>query len=69
MPIDKAFAFSRYNDDEYISKEQFMEAFSCCERIYQSAREKALFILKKEEPIKALKSAKILEIDFTKFRR
>lgn len=69
--IDKAFAFAKYFDDDSIGKKEFIKSFEYCDRIYDSASEWAISKLKNKpenDPSKE-KKAKILEVDFTKFRR
>ena len=67
--IDKAFAFAKVFDSDSINLENFIDSFSCCDRIYDSSKERAIRALSKKERASNLKQAKILDIDFNKFRR
>ena len=69
--IDKAFAFAKYDECEYIDKGAFVQAFDYSDRIYESIKNKAIMSLKKSNVSNSnvSKSAKILNIDFTKLRR
>ena len=68
--IDRAFAFAKYYDSENISKEHFMSSFEYCDRIYESTSESAIFRLKNDRKVdKEDRKARILEVDFTKFKR
>ena len=67
--IDKAFAFAKVFDFSNISAENFIDSFSCCDRIYDSSKERAIRELSKKEELKGKGQAKIINIDFNKFRR
>lgn len=71
--IDKAFAFAKYNDSEYIDEECFCEAFDYCDRIYETTRDVAKSMIKKVSKNSGNrsegKSARIIEVDFIKSRR
>ena len=66
--VDKAFAFAKYCDCKFIGKENFADSFDYCDRIYESARDRAIRELKNKKKI-VKSGAKILEVDFSKFRR
>ena len=40
--VDKAFAFAKVYDSEFITAEHFIEGFEYCDRIYESTREQAI---------------------------
>ena len=40
--IDKAFGIAKLDEKGIITIEHFVEAFECCDRIYDSAKEKAI---------------------------
>lgn len=67
--IDKAFAFAKYYDSDYIKSEHFVESFKYCDRIYDSARKEAISRLNKKIDVGEQRNAKILTVDFNKFRR
>ena len=64
--VDKAFAFAKVYDSEFITIEHFIESFEYCDRIYESTREQAIIRLRKLKTVKPLQ--KILKIDFDKFK-
>ncbi len=65
--IDKAFAFAKVYGDGNITKDHFVESFSSCDRIYETARERAINMLKQDD--RKEKKGKVLDVDFSKFRR
>ena len=42
----KAFAFAKVYDSKFITAEHFIEAFECCDRIYEPSIEEAIARLK-----------------------
>ena len=60
--IDKAFAFAKFYDSEFITVEHFIESFSYCDRIYESTIEQATSKLKNIKPNKRENSQKILKL-------
>ncbi len=66
--IDKAFAFAKYHNSKNINKDHFKEAFEFCDRIYQSTCNSAVSRLE-EAKENIVRTAKILNVDFNKFRR
>lgn len=64
--IDKAYAFARYYDSEFINENHFIESFKCCDRIYESAIKKAIDSLNQLDNNKFTPKSKVLKIDFNK---
>ena len=60
--IDKAFAFAKVFDCTSICAENFIDSFSCCDRIYESSKERAIRELSKKEELKGKGQAKIINI-------
>lgn len=67
--IDKAFAFAKVYESETITKDHFIESFELCDRLYESAKEQAIFRLKNinEEVIK--QPCKVIKIDFNNYKK
>ena len=67
--IDKAFAFAKVYDSKFITAEHFIEAFECCDRIYEPSIEEAIARLKKLDISISKPVQKILKIDFSRFKK
>ena len=67
--IDKAFAFAKVYDSEFITAEHFIECFECCDRIYESIRERAIARLKNLDTSISKPVQKVLKIDFNRFNK
>ena len=67
--IDKAFAFAKIYDSEFITLEHFAESFEYCDRIYDSAKEQAISRLKNLSANVSKPVQKILKLDFNKFKK
>ena len=67
--VDKAFAFAKVYDSEFIEAEHFIESFEYCDRIYESAREKAIAILRNLDTNISKQNQKVLRIDFNRFNK
>lgn len=67
--IDKAFAFAKVSDSEFITAEHFIESFECCERIYESAKNQAIVNLKNIDTNISKPAQRVLKIDFNKFKK
>jgi len=67
--VDKAFAFAKVYDSEFITPEHFIEGFECCDRIYETTREQAIAKLKNLDTSISKSTPKILKIDFNRFRK
>jgi len=67
--IDKAFAFAKVFDNEFITSEHFIESFEYCDRIYGNAKEQAIISLKGIDTNISKPTNKILKIDFNKFKK
>ena len=67
--IDKAFAFARFYDSEFITAEHFIEGFEYCDRIYEFARKQAITNLKNLDTSISNPIQRVLKIDFNKFRK
>ena len=66
--IDKAVAFAKVYDSEVLTIDHLIESLECCDRIYETAKEDAILLLKnlkikKENPDT---NNKILVYDFTR---
>ena len=64
--VDKAFAFAKVYDSEYITEEHFIESFEYCDRIYDTTRESSISKLKKLNKNKSDNPRKVLKFDFKK---
>lgn len=64
--IDKAFAFAKFYDSEFINKDHFIESFKCCNRIYESTINSAIDSLNQLDNNKFTSKSKVLKIDFNK---
>lgn len=64
--VDKAFAFAKVCDGEFITAEHFIESFECCDRIYESAREQAKARLRNLDASISKPVQRILKTDFSK---
>lgn len=67
--VDKAFAFAKVYDSEFITAEHFIEGFECCDRIYESTKKQAIEKLKKLDTSITKPVQKILKIDFNRFKK
>jgi len=67
--VDKAFAFAKVYDSEFITAEHFIESFEYCDRIYESTREQAIARLRSLDTKISKPVQRILKIDFNKFRK
>lgn len=61
--IDKAFAFAKYYDSEYITLEHFIDSFNSCYRLSGPAKEQAIASLKESATIKSTSLARILKFE------
>ena len=67
--IDKAFAFAKVYDSEFITAEHFIEGFEYCDRIYESSKEQAILQLKSLDNNRVKPAQRVLKIDFNRFRK
>ena len=67
--VDKAFAFAKVYDSEFITQEHFIESFEYCDRIYESIREQAIESLKSLDTNISKPKQKVIKIDFNKLRK
>lgn len=67
--IDKAFAFAKVYDSNFITKEHFIESFELCDRIYESTKNEAVQKLKKLNIDKNEIKQKVLKIDLNIFKK
>ncbi|MDD6878958.1 MAG: AAA family ATPase [bacterium] len=67
--VDKAFAFAKVYDSEFITSEHFIEGFEYCDRIYESTREQAISRLRSLDTSISKPVQRVLKIDFNKFRK
>lgn len=67
--VDKAFAFAKVYDSEFITAEHFIESFEYCDRIYESTREQAIERLRSLDKSISKSAQRVLRIDFNKFRK
>lgn len=67
--VDKAFAFAKVYDSEFITAEHFIEGFECCDRIYEFTKKQAIEKLKKLDTSITKPVQKILKIDFNRFKK
>ena len=67
--VDKAFAFAKVYDSEFITAEHFIEGFEYCDRIYESTREQAIARLRSLDPSISKPVQRVLKIDFNRFRK
>ena len=66
--VDKAFAFAKVYDSEFITAEHFIEGFEFCDRIYESTREQAIARLRSLDTSISKPVQRLLKIDFNRFR-
>lgn len=64
--IDKAFAFAKFYDSEFIKVEHFIESFECCNRIYETTIKDIIARLRNLNPSASKPRQRILKIDFNK---
>ena len=62
--VDRAIAFAKVYDSEFVSVDHFIESFECCDRIYETIREQAIDKLKKLKDKKDKTDNKILVYEF-----
>lgn len=67
--VDKAFAFAKVYDSEFITLQHFIESLECCDRIYESTKEKTIESLIDIDSNVSKSTSKVLKIDFNKFKR
>ena len=67
--VDKAFAFAKVYDSEFITAEHFIEGFEYCDRIYESTREQAIARLRSLDTSISKPVQRVLKIDFNRFRK
>ncbi len=67
--VDKAFAFAKVYDSEFITAEHFAEGFEYCDRIYEFTREQAKAELRKLDTSISKPVQRVLKIDFNKFKK
>lgn len=67
--VDKAFAFAKVYDSEYITPVHFIESFEFCDRIYEPTRERAINSLKSLDVSITKPQKKVLTIDFNKYKK
>lgn len=67
--IDKAFAFAKVYDSEFITAEHFIEGFEYCDRIYETTREQAIARLRSLDTSISKPVQRVLKLDFNKFRK
>lgn len=64
--IDKAVAYAKVFDCDVLTIEHFIESFDSCDRIYDSAKEEAIALLRKMKGKKETEGNKVLIIEFPK---
>ena len=64
--IDKAVAYAKVFDSEVVTIDHFIESFDSCDRIYDSAKNDAIALLKKIKDKKETEGNKVLIIEFPK---
>ena len=64
--IDKAVAYAKVFDSDVLTIDHFIESFDSCDRIYDSAKEEAIALLKKIKSKKDTEGNKVLIIEFPK---
>lgn len=64
--IDKAVAFAKVFDSEVLTIDHFIDSFDSCDRIYDSAKNDAIALLKKIKDKKETEGNKVLIIEFPK---
>ena len=67
--VDKAFAFAKVYDSEFITTEHFIEGFEYCDRIYESTREQAIARLRNLDTSISKPVQRVLKIDFNRFKK
>lgn len=65
--VDKAFAFAKIYDSEFITAEHFIEGFEYCNRIYESTKEQAIARLRNLDTSISKPVQRVLKIDFNRF--
>lgn len=61
--VDKAFAFAKVYNSEFITVEHFIESLECCDRIYETAKNKAISSLKNLGSTISVPVSKVLKFD------
>ena len=64
--IDKAVAYAKVFDSDVLTIDHFIESFDSCDRIYDSAKEEAIALLRKMKGKKETEGNKVLIIEFPK---
>ena len=64
--IDKAVAYAKVFDSEVLTIDHFIESFDSCDRIYDSAKNDAIALLRKMKGKKETEGNKTLIIEFPK---
>ena len=67
--IDKAFAFAKVYDSEFITIDHFIDSIKYCDRIYDFSKERAISKLRGINPLKEQTKGKILKVDFNNYKR
>jgi len=67
--VDKAMAFAKVYDSEFITAMHFIESFEYCDRIYESTKEQAISRLRSLVASISKPTQRVLKIDFNKFRK
>ena len=67
--VDKAYAFAKVYDSEFITAEHFIEGFEYCDRIYETTREQAIARLKSLDTSISKPMQRVLKIDFNKCKK
>jgi len=62
--IDKAVAFAKVYDSEYLTEDHFIESFEYCNRIYDTTKEQTIRKLKNIKPVNSSPKSKILRLKF-----
>lgn len=64
--VDKAFAFAKVYDSEFITVDHFVESFEYCDRIYESTKEQAISKLRSLNTNASKPIQRVLRMDFNK---
>ena len=64
--IDKAVAYAKVFDSEVLTIDHFIDSFDSCDRIYDTAKNDAIALLKKIKDKKETEGNKVLIIEFPK---
>ncbi len=67
--VDKAFAFAKVYDSQFITVEHFIEGFECCGSIYESAKEQAIAALRNLNTCMSKPTQRLLKMDFNRFEK